>query len=396
MTYEVDFDAPLGVSYELVPVAPDPEGTPLPDDLRPRILIDTVHDGEVLPRAYRDRPDGSPRVPYEEVTRRFVRERDWGANRVAGSIAAALGLEGFYRVRPARVLLDFNRFPGTTSHEEHLERLSINPPFANGLDHELKMRLLSDLYDGISTHVEAALQGKLIKIGIHTYDEHNASTTQRPDVSLLTLAAGYQRDSRMPLGVFDPLYPDALAESTCSRVLRDRISLNLERSGYRVSHNHPYPLPEGSVEVRAQVWFFFNYLRERYEADHPQAVGDAGYAMVWQMLLNTNLRLMESTMLRAYLHHHSNAPDGQAGRYRDAQSAYERISRYVEESTVVTDYRRSAERPGALAIEVRKDLLCELDPATGGPLREVPDAARALGRVIAGAISIYFDTDRRR
>ena len=89
----------------------------------------------------------------------------------------------------------------------------------------------------------------------------------------------------MPFGVFDPLDPDVLGESTCSRTLRDRISLNLKRAGFRVGHNHPYLLPEGCVEVRTQVWYFFRgfqsvltYTRRTLSWDTKTTLGVRGMA----------------------------------------------------------------------------------------------------------------------
>ncbi len=124
--------------------------------------------------------------------------------------------------------------------QESLDRLSINPPLAHVLDHSGKAELLETYSDGISELMEKAIVGKLIKIAVHTYDEHNPSRTQRPDVSLISRSVGYQRENRMPFGVFDPLYPDVLGDSMCSRTLLHRISLNLERAGFRVGHNHPW------------------------------------------------------------------------------------------------------------------------------------------------------------
>ncbi len=366
----------------------------LPEELRGRILVDTVHDGGVLPEPFLSDREGRPLVPLELLERRHIEERDWGANLVARELAAALGLASWCRVHLARVLLDFNRFPGTTPPNTRgpLDRLAINPPFASALDHGQKLALL-ELYDKISEQMEGQLDGRLVKIEVHTYDEHNASTTKRPDVSLINQPASYQKDARMPFGVFDPLYPDHLAESTCSRVLSHRISLNLERAGYRVGHNHPYLLPEGSMAVRSQVWYFFRYLRTRYEEAFPATRDDPGHAMVWQMLLNTNQRLSESAALRGFLHRYWRVGAGRRPRFEAAQRAYAGVRRFLQESEVVSDYRRSPDRPSSLVIEVRKDLLCEFD-ATGRPVRARPEVAIKVARVIAEAVVIFFETDR--
>ena len=101
-----------------------------------------------------------------------------------------------------------------------------------------------------------------MKIAIHTYDRYIESGTERPATSIMTRSIGYQTESEMPFGLFDPLYPDVLSEFTADRVLRDRISLTLEKKQIPVAHNYPYCLPEGSLEVRYQVWAFFHALQD--------------------------------------------------------------------------------------------------------------------------------------
>jgi hypothetical protein len=390
-----DFDQAFDDPFERVPVEATGGEATVPPEFRDRIGVDTVHDGGAIPKAFRCDAAGNPRVDAAALEAAYVRERDWGANLVARHLAAELGLAHYHRIRLARVLLDFNRFPGSTPPDstDPLQRLAINPPFAAALDHPTKSALLEQVYDRISDQMESALLGKLIKIGIHTYDERNASQTKRPVVSLITRTATYQNESRMSFGVFDPLYPDLLGESTCSRILRDRISLNLERAGFRVGHNHPYLLPEGCVEVRSQVWFFFRYVRRRFEHKHPETREDPAYTMVWKMLLNTNQRLHDSEALRGFLHRYRRVPAALLPAFRAAQRAYSVVAEYVRESTVVTDYRRSPNRPSSLVIEVRKDVLSEFD-ARGRPGRANEETAASIAREIAGAIRLYLDTDR--
>jgi hypothetical protein len=261
------------------------------------------------------------------------------------------------------------------------------------------MVLLERYYDRISDFFEEnLLDEKLILIAIHTYDEVNPSRTRRPDLSLLSSMAHYQRHSRMPYGVFDPLYPDVLGESTSSPILRDRLALNLERTGFRVQHNHPYPLPEGCLEVRAQVWYFFRYLRRRFEEAFPETREDDAFRMVWLMLFNTNLRLGESESLRGYLHRYRVAPASQRERFQRAQLAYERVRVFLDQSSVIDDFRSSKERPSSIGLEVRKDLVCSFDPDTGRPLpltSEQDAKATLIGNVVASAIRTYFETDRQ-
>lgn len=380
--------------YEIVPVLGVEPDNPIPEELRGRILIDTVHDGDVVPVEFRQHPDGRPRVDPVELEARYHEERDWGANLVAAEIAKSLGLPSYGRMRLARVLLDFNRFPGSTPPglNDPLERLAINAPFSTALDHPAKMSLLA-LYDEVSRLMEAQFHDKLIRVCVHTYDMHNASRTTRPDVSLITQSVTYNRESCMPYGIFDPLYPDVLGESTCSRVLRDRIALNLERNHFRVGHNHPYLLPDGSTDIRSQVWYFFSYLRERFLQKFPECGDDPAYQRVWSMLLNTNLRRIEGEELRSYLHRYRKPHPLREPELRQAQLAYDQVKVFLHTSTVVDDYRRHPERPSSLTIEVRKDLVNDLD-AYGRPTRKHMGIARKLGKTIAGAIRVYLKTDR--
>ena len=393
-----DFDRPGDPPYQLQPIKPTAEHA-APRPFRGKVLIQTLHDGAAIPARYRFAPDGNPRVDPELLRQRFSEERDWGANLVAEQIASALGLRGYGRCRVARALVDFNRFPGSTpdNHLELMDRQAINFPFSSALVHEEKLEVLERYYDGTSALLEQHMANKTIILSVHTYDERHPSHTRRADVSLVHLPRNYQREARMPYGVFDPLYPDQLAESTCSRILRDRISLNLERSGIRVIHNHPYAATEGSIEVRSQIWFFFRFLRRRFENAFGNTADKGAYQWVWKMLLNTNLRHQDGEALRGYLHRYREVPRTSVKRYRDARRAYEHVKSFLDESSVVSDFRHSRSRPSSLGLEVRKDLVCELDPVTRAPARIKPEqveAARLIGKVVASAISIYFDTDR--
>jgi hypothetical protein len=388
-------------SYEMVRVEPRGQA-PVPADQRLRILLHTVHDGDVLPPGFVLDAEGRPRVELALLERRFIEERDWGANLVAHEAAAAMGIPGYVRCRVARVLIDYNRFPGSTPGDGNtpvLERLAISHPFSQVLDHSEKMRLLEEHYDPISDFFESELQaGKLIMIAVHTYDEHNPSRTRRPHCSVITSMAGYQRDSRMPFGVFDPMYPDLLGETTCNRILRDRVSLHLERAGFRTSHNYPYLLPEGCLEVRAQVWFFFAWVRQRFEDARPETRDDPNYRLIWKMLLNTNLRDHDAVALKGFLHRYRKPPPEEVDRFRAAQRAYDELRRFIDEKALVNDFRRAKERPSSFGLEVRKDLLVTFDPETGRPLPmtdEQRERAKLVGSTLAEAIRIYLDTDRQ-
>lgn len=396
----VEFDVAFDEPYEFVELKRSRGEFKAPKPFRDRILVHTMHDGAAIPKQYREKPDGTPLVDPHLLERGFVLQRDWGANLIAHLLARELGLARYGRVRLARVLMDFNRFPGSTPpgaitlQDQH----AIASPYAEALTYHQKAKLLEGYYDRISDLLEAhALPGKLLCIAVHTYDEHNPSRTRRPEVSLITRPAAYQLESRMPFNVFDPMFPDRLGESTCSRILRDRISLNLERNGFRVSQNHPYPLPNGSLEVRALVWYFFTYLRKRFEAAYPQTREEPAFDILWTMLLNTNLRSAESEALRGFLHRFRRVARGQRARFERARKAYEQIAEFVLEADIVRAYRRSPDRPSCFGIEVRKDLVCHIDHATGHPEKRTADNeenALRVARLIAEAIHIYFTTDR--
>ena len=291
--------------------------------------------------------------------------------------------------------MDFGRFPGlTTAGADYLERFAINYPFSSWLGFDQKQRLLRDEYDAIAAHYDGIVRNSITKIAVHTYDTFNRSGTMRPELSICSQALSYRGRHELPDHFFDPLYPDALAEGTADRVLRDRISLTAEKAGFRVAHNYPYALPDGSVEVRAQVWSFFCYLLDRYLADHPEAAADPSVQMVFEMLLDTNLRRADSEALRGYLHMFRLAPAGAESAFAGAQRAYDAISAYMnrERVTLTEGYERSQRRLSSIGIEVRKDLVWQLDGDT--PIAAKPDAADAIGKVLAEAVLTYFCADR--
>ena len=307
--------------FELVPTTARDGELGYPAELCDRIAIDTLHDGDVIPARVLECAAVARLADNGVLRDSFVRERDWGADLVAGHLAHFLGLAGHYRVKVARVLVDFNRFPGSSPPGAGpLDTLAIGSPFAELLGHEDKHHVLAHWYDPISNSIEAALRGKLIVLSIHTYDERNPSLTQRPEVSIVSRSDSYQRDSRLPYGLFDPLFPDVLAESSSKRILRDRLALTLEKGGYRVEHNHPYCLPDGSLEIRSQPWFFFQHLRDLFEADHPDTSDQPQFDTVWRMLLNTNLRHGDSDALSGYLHRYRLPPTGLTSTFENARA----------------------------------------------------------------------------
>lgn len=387
--YATELSAPI----ELVRV--DGDGRGLPRGLATRISIDTVHDGDVIPAHLLEAPAIRALERSGELWRAYVRERDWGANMVAHHLARLLGLEGYRRVNVARVVMDYNRFPGSSPpRADHFNRLAISPPLSDAMTYEQKRDVLERYYDRVSAGMERAIDGKLIKLAIHSYDVHNASLTERPELSLITRSQSYQASSHLPFGQFDPLFPDVLMESSTDPVLRDRIALTLEKLGVRVEHNYPYCLPDGSLEVRCQPWMFFRYVRGRFDAAHPEKVGRQSYERVWDMLLNTNHRRADSEVLFGYLHRFRRPSHGAGAEMAAARRAYEAICAFVQETPeLIDEYRRMPDRMSAMGIEVRKDLLWRFEG--GEPVEPLELNARDIASKIAEAITIYFETDRK-
>jgi hypothetical protein len=163
-----------------------------------KIVVDTIHAGDAVPERflkYFSKPESKNWYSWE---------KDWGANYVAAKLAEKLNLKGFYKVEIARALLDFGRFPGSTSTEkkllieQHMNRLSINPPFNYSLSYEEKKLLLKE-YDTISDKYEEFIPKTTLRIGIHTYDKENPSFfedresgTERPVASVIYRSLAYQ------------------------------------------------------------------------------------------------------------------------------------------------------------------------------------------------------------
>ena len=360
---------------------------------RELIVVDTIHDGDRIPEQILNSPGVRPLVRDGTLWTHYVRERDWGANLVAQYLAEALGLAGYYRVTLARVLMDYNRFPGCSQPgASPQDRLALIEPLASCLSQQEKRQLLATHYDTVSDAMELAVQNKLIKVAIHTYDVHNESLTERPEVSIVTRSLSYQNNSRLPFGRFDPLFPDRLVESCADRVLRDRLALTLERAGVHVEHNYPYALPDGSLEVRYQPWMFFQHIRRELERQQPDSRDDPAFAMVWEMLLNTNLRRTDAEALMGFLHRFRKPPAGRAPEFEAAEIAYEQIRDFILGAPDrVDDYLRSSNRPSALGIEVRKDLVWNFKD--GEPTGPRETEARWIAEQIAEGITTYLAHD---
>lgn len=402
----------------------DPDLHLFPVSYQDRIVIDTIHGGDVIPaQIYRSLSQRlSDQMLFEHVNKGYTREKDWGCNYIAAGLVRALNLPGFYRVNIARVLLDFGRFPGITrANADYVSRFAINYPFSHYLSHAEKKKVLEDYYDQISATYEKAVSRAILKLAVHTYDKYNPTDmpgergTLRPEASIIYSTMAYHTTKRMPVGLFDPYYPDEFGEFTADRRLAARISLDLECGGIAVGHNHPYSLPEGSVEVRAQVWFFFSYLRKCFEETAPESRSSPAYEWVWRMLLDTNLRSAESEMLRSYLHMFRRPPSDWAagvfglsagfpeqleGTLERAREAYEKIGEFLygNRDQILGEYRSSTHRPSSLGIEFRKDHIWTFrgdEPVTldGPDVLRMAHLQHIVG-VTAQSILTYLNEDR--
>jgi hypothetical protein len=367
------------------------------------IVVDTIHAGSGVPADFvgdivSDGAGGwhNP-LTWAPFRAEFIREKDWGANHVAEALARELGVGGYTRVNVARAFLDYGRFPGDTPFESGaLDRMAISGLGTRYFNHEQKTRLLS-CFDAISEAYDHRVIGAHLKIAVHTYDVRNHVGIERPMVSVVYRSFSYDQERRLPFDVFDQLYPHELAEFTADRRLVGRLVLDLESAGLTTALNHPYSLPDGSVEVRAQVWFFFQFLQRRFHQRYPEVAFSTEYQKVWDMLLDTNLRNAESVQLRSYLHMYRAAPPGEDAMFRAHREAYEHISGFLAEGNhqLVRAYRRSDERASFLGLEVRKDLVWRFADAERREPLDGPDGARwefidYLAGVLADAVNRYF------
>ncbi|KAA3606080.1 MAG: hypothetical protein DWQ01_17955 [Planctomycetota bacterium] len=378
-------------------------------ELDAKLFLHTVHDGNWVPEFLSG-------LDRKEFASSFRHERDWGANRVAESLALKLGVSGFHHVLIARSVFDFGRFPGVSQAEDdHLTRLAIRPDLARELrrqDRAEALRRILDLYNDISQTYEGFHrrrlqdpdigQRPLVSLALHTYDEWNPSGTRRPAVSLIFRPTSYQEQAKLRHGLFDPLYPDELAEFTADRNLAHRMALALGRRYIPAGMNFPYTLPEGSLEMRTQVWLFFRYLRHHYQpGPRAEEAGEAAQEAVWKMLFNTNRGHMETQVLWSYLHEFKRIPEGftleNGVRPSQAEAVYQDIQLFLRDRRpdLIPNYRYTTHRPSSLAIEVRKDWLFEGfhdgEEFKGQSLRE--DRLQDLTDALAEALRHYLDQD---
>ncbi len=362
-------------------------------------LVFTIHDGRQLPRhLLGERTEEVFARPEAQET--YLNERDWGANLVARHLAREVGSSGFARVNLARVAMDFGRFPGTSSvGEEYLRRHALFPPLEHYFSDETRHEILRRYYDGAAQAFVQHFAGARVTLSVHTYDPLNHTGTRRPQVGLVARSLEYQQTSTMPPYIFDPLFPPELCEATCERLLTYQALADLERGGWHTALNYPYIMPEGSVEIRAQVWMFFRYLRREFTHAFPETRDRPGYQRVWQLLFDVIRRSTDAERLRGYLHRYREAPRGSEKLYAEARQAYGEVRRYldVHRELLLDGYRFSGGRLSCLGIEVRKDLLCEIDRERCRirPHADADRNARRIAACIAPAVRSYLERHSR-
>jgi hypothetical protein len=354
-----------------------------------RIVIDSVHGGDAVPEDYWQLFEGYSERRQEA----YFQEKDWAANHVAYELTRRLDLSGFYKVEIARVLLDYNRFPGITppNEMEHLHRLCIVKPISESITRDQARRLLQTCYDPISAGYEKFVQPATLKVSIHTYDTYNPmANTKRPATSVLYRPLAYQNLSRMPFGVFDRLYIDELGEFTADRKLINRLGLTFEKANVAMDYNYPYMLPAGSIEVRAQVWRFFQFLKNEFEKTYPETIYNESFQAVWRMLTDTNFRDGESEILRSYIHALRHPPVGFEEICKKADEAYQFLSEYmrVHREGIKDLYRYHPQRLSCIGIEVRKDLVWDFQA-----MKPKNDIIQRISGLLAEGILRYFETD---
>ena len=390
-----------------------------PGDHESRVLIHTIHDGRIIPEFLLPGPQDPRRgEKLAALHARYWVERDWGANTIAGLVAANLKLGQYYIVPIARHVLDFGRTAGASAPDADLSsRRAFNPPVLDLVTELDRLEELHRYYDGFAARLEEHMRARLpdgmigkhefMQIAIHTYDPRNDSGTRRPPVSVILRPRAYQERFRLEHEEIDPLFPAVLAEFTADRILAQRIALTLESRYITTAINFPYSLPVGSVELRSQVWFFFRWLEDRHrtawlaEGRGDRAAYERRYELVWRMLQHPSRREADLFELRHHLHGDAAAmPPVRASATfdtADATAAYGEIHAFLRESELelVQDYRFSACRPSSLVVEVRKDWLLE-DPDSGSP--EKPgridmDRASRLAEHLARAVDTYLEDD---
>ena len=313
------------------------------------VIVDVIHDGDRIPPSIEPyfNGDGSVRG---EVHDAFVRERDWGAAAVAERLAFHLGLRGYQSVQAARVVCDYNRFRGRSVPEAgHLGRRALFPPATHLLSHAAGEQALATCFDPVSAALFARVSealgdgrvpdSRLLRITVHTYDDRAGEGHRRPKTSLIFTPYEYHEASRLPAGVYAPIFPDRLAEFTADRALAYRMALMLEKNYLPVAVNSPYFLPLGGAEMRLQVWCYIQHLKWLVQELEPDAADR--FARLWPVIEDVD------------------RPWGSRELHTDELTLLDELIAFVKRHRyeAVERYRYSAFRPSAIEVEVRKDVV---------------------------------------
>lgn len=391
-------DLDPGPTYDVVSVQPDPNGLPLPDASGDPIVVDAIHDGNGIPAEFLSH---APDDPWHILQKAYAAQRDWGASLLAGALASALHLRGFFRVNTARVLMDFGRFPGVTpAWADGAEPCAIRAPFDHWLTHAQQRSLLDRHYDVLAGAMARAVDGRRVKVAIHTFDGQEARNRTRSPVGLVTKVMRFSSNEpgpgSHPLGPFDPLFPSELFDCTADRLLRARLTLTLEEHGWSVDPGDPEPMSLGSVEARTLVRRYFKRLQGLFEEHHPvtDSARAEARARVWAMLTDTGLRSADAALLRSVIHQLRQPPAEHRTPCELAFREYGLIREHLLDhlDDWMEQMRAPADRTHVLAVHVRQDLLWNrVDGPFGSPRHE---GARDLGRILAKGIRCWFTEDR--
>ncbi len=241
---------PIGTPTLSPETEPTARFVPLPGaPAAPPVIVYSIHDGSRIP------PFATPEA-RRWASERCTTERDWGANRLAQRIGAALGLDGVWQMQVARSVLDFGRLRGiTTPGTDHYNRRALAPEFAARLQ-EPECELVLQLYDRAEADLHARIAARrratgapLVLLGVHTFDPvgtdgRGGPLRPRPPVSLLHVPERLARET------YGAEFATALGTTTADPRLIACLTSALRTAELAPTCNEPYLLPEGSVELR--------------------------------------------------------------------------------------------------------------------------------------------------
>ena len=229
------------------------------------IALVTVHDGHRVPACAESFASG---LDPRELERSFTRERDWGADAMASTVAGLLGLPSYHRVTTARAFLDCGRPRGfSAQHERGLDTKAVPysiagkvtpPDLRDGL---LKERCaFGDAFGGVLERTlersgRRVLDSGALFLAIHTYDRLDANRERAP-ISLVYRARGKEP-------VPKHTHREALRDTSDPGLVK-RLDRTFREGGIATVHNDPYMLPMGGLEIPALNWMF-----ERAQQEEP-------------------------------------------------------------------------------------------------------------------------------